>query len=119
MPGNRRTITEYSGRIVNVSDITVTGEGGVTNIETKGGTLQMTTEVTPTNADNTAVSWSVVNGTGKATIDSSGLLRAQSNGTVGVIATAQDGTGVTGNQTITISGANDDFGQWMDMGERK
>ncbi|MDR4888382.1 family 16 glycosylhydrolase [Fredinandcohnia sp. QZ13] len=102
--GHRKTITEYSGRNVNVTDITVTGEGGATSITTKGGTLQMSVAVTPANADVATVSWSVENVTGKATIDSLGLLKAQGDGTVKVIATAQDGSGVTGSKTITISG---------------
>ena len=54
-------------------------------------------------ATNKTVTWSVINGTGTATINSSGLLQAVSNGTVTVRATANDGSGVFGERLITIS----------------
>jgi hypothetical protein len=86
-----------------VASITVTGAGGATTITSNGGTLQMSASVQPTNAVQT-VTWSVTNGTGRATINSSGLLTAVSNGTVTVRATATDGSGVSGTHVITISG---------------
>jgi uncharacterized protein YjdB len=57
----------------------------------------------PSNATNKVVSWSVTNGTGTATISSSGLLTAVTNGTVTTRATATDGSGVYGTRVITIS----------------
>ena len=53
---------------------------------------------------NKTVTWSVVNGTGQATINSTGLVTAVSNGTVTARATANDGSGVVGSLVITISG---------------
>ena len=50
------------------------------------------------------MTWSVVNGTGQATINSTGLLTAVSNGSVSARATANDGSGVVGSLAITISG---------------
>ena len=85
-----------------VSVITVEGDGGATTIMTSGGTLQMSADVTPTNASNKGVTWSVEMGTGTATIGSTGLLTALTNGTVTVIATAQDGSGVSGQVEIMI-----------------
>ena len=93
-----------SGQPVLVSSITVTGAGNATAITINGGTLQMFAAVLPANATNQAVTWSVVNGTGQATISSGGLLTAVANGTVTVKATAQDTSGVFGSLGITISG---------------
>jgi hypothetical protein len=76
----------YEFGSIPVTSVTVSSATAVIN--TNGGTLQMTATVLPANATNQTVTWSVTNGTGSATIDSSGLLTAVSNGTVTVIATA-------------------------------
>ncbi len=86
-----------------VSAITVTGTGNATTISTSGGTLQMLATVLPADAANKDVTWSVVNGTGSATISATGLLTAVTNGTVTVKATAKDGSNVMGSLVITIS----------------
>jgi hypothetical protein len=92
---------------VAVSAISVSGEDGATTITTDNGTLQMNAEVSPSDASNKSVTWSVTetdgSATDKATISSTGLLTAVKNGTVKVTATAQDGSGVTGSIEITIS----------------
>ena len=49
------------------------------------------------------MTWSVVNGTGQATINTTGLVTAVANGTVTARATANDGSGVVGSLVITIS----------------
>ena len=72
----------------------------------------MSASVSPTDASNKAITWSVENGadsykTGKATIIPSGdtaILKAEANGQVLVKATANDGSGIVGTQLITISG---------------
>ena len=97
------TIT-ISGQVIPVTGITVTGASGATAITTDNGTLQLTATVTPTDATNKTVTWSVVNGTGQATINSTGLVNAVANGTVTARATANDGSGVVGSLIITISG---------------
>jgi hypothetical protein len=86
-----------------VNSITVQGQGGISTITTSGGTLQMEANVLPANATNNTVSWSVANGTGSATINSSGLLSAIADGTVTVTATANDASGIDGSFVITIS----------------
>ena len=65
--------------------------------------LQMTATVLPANATNTGVTWSVVNETGMATISNTGLLTANSLGAVTVKASAQDGSGIFGEKSITIA----------------
>ncbi len=59
--------------------------------------------ISPSNASIRTVAWSVTNGTGKATISSSGVLSATAPGTVTVKATAQDGSGKSGTKTVTIN----------------
>lgn len=65
-------------------------------------TYQYSAVVTPDNATNKSVTWSVDNGTGAATIDTNGVLTPTSLGTVTVKATAVDGSGVVGSKTVTI-----------------
>lgn len=95
------------GGTVLVTDITVSAEGGATTITEDGGSLQMYAEVLPENATINSVFWSVTPGTGYATIDNDGLLKATGsnigNGTVWAVATAADGSGVKDSLEITIS----------------
>jgi hypothetical protein len=88
---------------VPVTSITVTTPGSVTNV-VYGSSLQLSAEVAPANAANPAVTWSVVSGTGAATITQSGELTATGVGTIIVKATAKDGSGVYGTKSLTISG---------------
>jgi uncharacterized repeat protein (TIGR02543 family) len=90
--------------LVPVSQITVTSKTGASTITTDGGTLQMVASASPDDATNQGITWSVENRTGSASIDSNGLLTATSNGIVTVKATANDGSGVVGSTTITLSG---------------
>ncbi len=96
-----------------VTDVTVSGEGGATSIDVNGGTLQMMAEVLPPNATNPTVFWSVINETGMASIDQTGLLQATGttpgNGTVWVKALAVDGSGVADSIQITITNQGADF----------
>jgi hypothetical protein len=85
-----------------VTSIVVTGTGNVTTVA-DGNTLQMLAAILPLNATDATVTWSVVNGTGTATISSGGLLTATAPGLVTVIATANDASGVTGSLVITIT----------------
>ena len=93
-----------SNQIVPVTGITVTGAGGLSTISTFHGTLQLSAAVLPVNASDKTVTWSIANGTGQATINSSGLVTSVSNGTVTARATANDGSGVSGTIIITITG---------------
>jgi uncharacterized protein YjdB len=97
-------VITISGQVIPVTGITVTGAGGATTITQDNGTLALTATVTPANATNKNVTWSIINGTGQATINSSGLVTAVADGTVTARATANDGSGVYGQLVITISG---------------
>jgi len=84
---------------VYVDAITIKGNSYVT----LNKTTQMTAEVLPSNAKNTSVDWSVTGGTGKATIDSNGILTGTVAGTIKVTATAQDKSKVSVTKEVTVS----------------
>lgn len=86
-----------------VHTITVQGQSGVSEIVTDYGSLQMYVSIFPSNPDDASFTWSVVDGTGSATISPSGLLSNPHNGTVTVIATANDISGTSGSKVITLS----------------
>lgn len=97
---------------VTVTDITVSAEGGVSEITEDGGSLQMYAEVLPENATISSVFWSLISESTYASISSDGLVQASGttvgNGTVWVKAVAADGSGVMDSLEVTISnqGAN-------------
>lgn len=101
MPAEAVTVTASYAEAASIliSGIAVSGGTSVEN----GKTLQMSAVITPSNAYNKAVVWSVTDGTGKATISESGLLTAAAAGTVTVTATAADGSGIAGKATVTIT----------------
>ncbi len=92
-----------SNQLINVTSITVTGEDGSTTITTNNGTLQLSVAALPNNATSKAVTWTIQNGTGRATIGSTGVVTAISDGTVIATATATDGSGIKSDLIITIS----------------
>jgi len=96
-------ITTTNAEEVPVSSITVSGPSGAMTISTFHGTMQMTASVLPASATDKAVVWSVINGTGTATISASGLLSALTNGTVTVKATSVGTPTVEGIRVITLS----------------
>jgi hypothetical protein len=63
----------------------------------------MSAEVLPLGATLTGVNWSVVPGTGDATIDASGLLTGDTIGTVTVIASAKDDSKVWNGLEVYVS----------------
>ncbi len=96
-------VITLSNQVTPVSGITVTGAGGASIITTNNGTLQLSALVMPDNASNKSVTWSLVNGTGQASINSSGQVTAISDGSVTARATANDGSGIYGTLIITIA----------------
>ena len=100
---------EYRGYAQNITpgglfSLLVGTQGSVPAvITTPAGTLQMTANVFPATA-NQAVTWSIVAGTGTASINASGLVTAQTNGTVWAKAIAVQDNTVSDSLLITISG---------------
>ncbi len=98
-------VTTEAGPPVLVTGITVTGAGSATEVSV-GQTLQMSADVLPVDATEQSVTWSVVNGTGTASINgATGLLTGTGEGTVTVKATANDSSGVEGTLIITVTEA--------------
>ena len=95
-------VISISNQIVPVTSISVTGAGGATIITSDNGTLQLNVAVQPVNASNKSVTWTLINGSGQASISATGLVSAIENGTVTVTVTANDGSGVSTALTITI-----------------
>ena len=93
----------YYYPLIIVNSITLQGQGSVSTITSNSGILQMEATILPINAADQTYTWSVANGTGSATIDNAGILTAQTNGTVTVTATANDGSSVSSSTVITIS----------------
>jgi hypothetical protein len=89
-----------------VKGITVTGEGGASVISTDNGTLQLSAVVTPDDATEQILTWTILNGTGHAIISATGLVTAIASGTVTAQAMINDGSGVTGTMDITIYNRN-------------
>ena len=87
-----------------VTSLEIKVAGDSTTITDNRGTLQMQTEILPPEADDTSVTWSLIDGPGQATISESGLIQAVSNGTVTVVATANDGSGAKDSLEVIISG---------------
>ncbi len=103
------TLTSEFGLTSNI-DITVTEPQKVTGITvtlsassvTKGSQVTATAVVAPDNADNKAFTWSTSNEE-IATVNSKGVVTTLATGTVDIIATAADGSGIVGKATLTIT----------------
>lgn len=87
---------------VPVTGVSVTGAGGATSVAA-GSTLLMSASITPDNATNKNVTWTVEAGTGTATINSSGLLTGGTAGTVTVKATSVGTPAVNGTLQVTVT----------------
>jgi hypothetical protein len=89
-----------SNSVVRVTGISVSGASSLA----LGAIEQMGVSVSPSNATNQTVSWSLAPGAnGAAAISQSGLLTATALGTVTVVATANDGSGATGSEQVAIN----------------
>lgn len=93
---------EVKEPVVLITDIKVASANDTTTIAV-GSTLQMSVTITPANATNKAVKWSLINSDGSATITSAGLVSARRTGAVTVQAASQDGSEITATKTIVIN----------------
>ncbi|WP_343747106.1 T9SS type A sorting domain-containing protein [Fluviicola sp.] len=96
-----------SGQVVLIMDLDVQTLNNVAAvITTNAGTLQMEAVITPSNTTNQNVTWSLVNGTGSAMISTTGLVTAQTNGTVWAKAVSDENPNVKDSLLVTLSGQN-------------
>jgi len=92
-----------SNQVVPITSLVVATQGGVpATITGNAGSLQMTATVLPATAVQT-VDWSLIPGTGTATISASGLVTAQTNGTVWAKAVSTSDATKMDSMLITIS----------------
>ncbi len=103
--------SQFASTEILVTSVAINTPGGVTTIDQSGGTLQLSADVLPADATNKALYWKIASGTARATIDQSGLLKADGtpmgDGTVWVKATSVDGSDVADSVEITISNQAD------------
>jgi hypothetical protein len=97
-----------SNQIILVTEINITGEGGLSSITSDKGTLQLIATILPYNATDQSVTWTESDGTGFAFVSSTGLVTTITSGIVTVRATANDSSGVSGIIYLTISKNSDD-----------
>ncbi len=98
-------VTGSAGLTVTASPIAVTGitvSSGRASIP-DNETEHFTAEVTPVNADNSTVTWSSSNPAVATVNISTGVVTAVSAGTTTIIATAMDGSNVTGSTELTVT----------------
>lgn len=88
---------------ISVTQISISSANGSTAISSKNGTLQLNALVSPNDATDKSVTWSIANGTNSATVNSLGVVTALASGSVTVRATANDGSGVYSEINIAIS----------------
>ncbi len=86
--------------VVLVNSIVISGNNV---INMANGTTQLTGSVLPADATDNSFTWSVIDGTGSASISSTGLLTAISDGSVSVKAVANDDSGIEGTLEVEIS----------------
>jgi uncharacterized protein YjdB len=96
------TVTAAAATPIDVAGIVVAGAGDAITVA-NGATLQMGATVLPVDATDMSVTWSVVAGTGTATISATGLLTGTAVGTVSAKATANDGSAIVGELEITVT----------------
>ncbi|MBL7706438.1 MAG: Ig-like domain-containing protein [Taibaiella sp.] len=94
-----------SNQVVLADSLDVITQNNVpATITTNAGTLQMATQFYPANTTNQSVTWSIVAGTGAASISGSGLVTAISNGTVYAKAVSVANPLLMDSLQLTISG---------------
>ncbi len=94
-----------SNQTIQVAALVVTTQGSVpATITTASGNLQMIATISPSNATNQSVTWSLIPVTGTATINASGLVTAQTNGTIWAKAISVSNAAAKDSMLITISG---------------
>jgi hypothetical protein len=89
---------------VAVESLEVTTQNNVAaEITVIDGTLQLIATITPGNANEQDVTWSIVSGSGFATVDTNGLVTATANGTVAVRAASAEDDAIFDEITLTIT----------------
>ncbi|MDV6169826.1 Ig-like domain-containing protein [Flavobacterium sp. DG1-102-2] len=97
-------IITITNQIIDVTAIDVVVQNNAPAVITANeGTLQLNALVSPVNATNTAVTWTIVSGSEFASIDENGLVTAVANGTVTLRATSNEDETLFDEIAIVIS----------------
>lgn len=110
-----RYFEQFASTITPVESISISTASGNDFIDVKGGTLQFMAAISPMDATNQNVAWTLEDNEANATISTDGVLSSSGisngNGTVNVVATALDGSGITASMMVTISnqGSSEDY----------
>ncbi len=84
-----------------VAGIKLTGGNNCSTVVI-GQSYQMIAEIAPITANDKSITWSIINGTGSATISAEGFVSGVTEGTAQVIATANDASGIKATYSIHI-----------------
>lgn len=101
----KTTFTIEDKKDVLVTNINIVGKDEIS----VAGTINLSVEITPTNATNKNIYWSV-NNVRVATINQSGILTGLKEGEVIVTASSKDGSGIKATKTIKIIDINKEEG---------
>lgn len=93
--GDQEDLSPLYVEDINVSGFTTAIDANVPE------TVQLSAEVLPTDADDTSVTWSSSDET-VATVDNTGLVTAVDAGSAQIRATANDGSGTYGYETVEV-----------------
>ncbi len=97
---------EITNQMVDPTSVVVTTQGGVPAlISVANGTLQLVANVLPAGT-NQQVQWSIANGAGVASVNSTGLVTAIANGNATVRATSVQNTSIYGEITVEVNVIN-------------
>ena len=97
-------LININNQFIQVISLVVNTQGGLPAvINTNNGTLQMVAVITPSNATNQSVTWSIIPVTGTASVSSSGLVTALSNGTVWAKAVSVSNSLAMDSMLVSIS----------------
>ena len=98
--GSRVKATQsFSVNAIAVSSIVIDSANSILN----GATLSLTAEVSPANASNPTLTWSIEDGTTNIATINGTVLTAVGVGAVVIVATATDGSGITATQSFSVN----------------
>lgn len=95
---NLYAIYKKQEEVTLVNSISISGEKEVQI----GKEVQLTANIKPSNATSTKVNWTVINGTGEATIDNNGNITGVKAGSITVKAEAQDKSGKSAEYRMSV-----------------
>ena len=115
--GGTITLTVSLGKEpIPVTAVTLNRTSKMLNTEGSSRTFRLTAAVTPTNADDTSITWSTSNAA-VATVDQSGNIQAVKDGSCTITAKANGGQ-VSASCTVTVKTAYDTvYGEWSAWSE--